>query len=381
MSAPADDADASVGALLASVVGHPVVRSLERAWRGLHFLASRSDRDAVIVSAIAAQADEVDAVVERVARKTEGTPFDLIVVDCTRSAVLRAISDRLEGWANRAEGIGAPLVANGLAELVGVDNLGALGRTQRRLRSSDDARASAARAVAARDVMRWVALAANGAVARPRYAGPVARAAGVSLDEKSDLFIGPAVLVATLCAASFARTGWPCAITGPAHGALGDSLPVRSVDNRGSAVATPLEVLADADAVAEAAAAGLGLFASAPNTDAAVLSNVPVFHRAPSTGGGASSAATHGLADQLFVARLAQAVVQLAAAIPGDTPEAAARDVALVALTDLFGDAPRRPELDVAIAGAPPCLEVTVRPRGFHGVRIEEVTLGAPLEG
>lgn len=380
MGSPSDDggsAAAGPGPTLAALLAHPEVRGLERAWRGLHFLASRTDRDAVIVSAIAAAADEVDGVLERVARRTEGTPIDLIVVDHALGSSRRDL-DRLERWATLAEGIGAPLVANGLPELVGVEDLSSLGRTERRLRSSDDPRASAVRSVAARDATRWIALATNGAAARPRHQGPVPRSRGVSFDERDDLFIGPALMLASLCASSFERTGWACAIAGPTHGVIRD-LPIRSLDDRGTTVATPLEALVSEEAASEAAAAGVAVFASAANQDVAILAHAPVLHRPASTGGGASPAASLCLVDQLFVARVAQAIVQLAAAIPGDTPEAAAREVARVTLAELFADAPRKPEVDVAIAGAPPCLEVTLRPRGFHGVRLEEVTLGAPL--
>ena len=379
MGSPDDGAGASTGpgATLAAIVSHPEVRGLEGAWRGLHFLASRTDREAVIVSAVAAGADDVAAALERIARRTEGTAVDLIVVDHPIGSSRRDL-DRLERWAALAEGIGAPLVANGLPELVGVDDLASLGRTERRLRSSDDARASAVRSVAARDVTRWIALAMNGAAARPRHQGAVPRARNVSLDEGADLFIGPALLVASLCAASFERSGWACAIAGPPYGVIRD-LPVRSLDDRGTAVATPLEALVSEEAAAEAGAAGVMVFASAANQDVAILAHAPMLHRGASSGGGTSPAASLGLVDQLFVARVAQAIVQLAAAIPSDTPEPAACEVARVTLAELFGDAPRKPEVAVAVTGAPACLEVTLRPRGFHGVRLEEVTLGAPL--
>jgi hypothetical protein len=92
---------------------------------------------------------------------------------------------------------------------------------------------------------------------------------------------------------------------------------------------------------------------------------------------GASPAASLTLGDQLFVSRLATAIVQLASAIPQGTPEAAVREVALVSLAGLFTE--RAPEMSVRVAGTPASLEVTVRPRGFPGVKLEEVTLGAPL--
>jgi hypothetical protein len=96
-----------------------------------------------------------------------------------------------------------------------------------------------------------------------------------------------------------------------------------------------------------------------------------------------SGAASGTLGDQLFVARVAHAVVQLAAAIPRDTPPAAAREVARLALADLFAKAApaaaRAPEADVALVQDEALLEVTVRPRGFLGVGLAEVTLRARL--
>jgi hypothetical protein len=360
---------------LEAIVCHPAVRALERAWRGLHLLVSRCERE-VVIEAIHGTAEHVDAILARVALRVDA-PIDLIVVDHALGSARRDL-DRLESWAARAAGIGAPLVANGLPDLVGMDTLAALGRSDRRLRSTDDPRASAVRAVAARESMRWIALAMNGALARTKHKGPVKRTFGITLDEKDDLFVGPSLLVATLCTASFARTGWACAITGPTHGVVRE-LPVHDVDDRGSGVATPLEALVTEAAAAECAASGVIVFASADNSDVAILPHANVLHRGASAGGGATPAASSGLVDQLFVARIAHAIAQLAAAIPGDTPTAAAKDVARLTLAELFGDAPRKPELDVAIGGVPPCLEVVVRPRGFHGVRLEEITLGAPL--
>ncbi|MDB4997907.1 MAG: hypothetical protein JWM74_5339 [Myxococcaceae bacterium] len=365
-------------ALLGAIVHHPEIRRLERAWRGLHFLASRADRDKVVIDAVHAHAEDVEATLDRLARKTDLDAFDLVVVDHTLGSSARDLA-RIESWASLAERIGVPLVTNGSPELVGEDDLAMLGRTQRRLRASDDPRAVAVRSLAAKDATRWIALAMNGAVARPRHAGAVKRTNGLIFDEQEELVMGAAYLVATLACEAFAKTGWACALTGPAHGIV-RGLPVRSLDDRGSEVQTPLEALATDPTAAEAAAAGIILFASAANKDVAILTRASMLHSATSTSGGMAAAASLGLADQLFVARVAHAVVQLAAAIPGETPPAAACDVARLALADLFGvDAASRPSIDVTIAGSPPTLEVTVKPRGFFDVRLEEATLAARL--
>jgi hypothetical protein len=140
------------------------------------------------------------------------------------------------------------------------------------------------------------------------------------------------------------RTGWPCALTGVLR-----DLPVHTIEG----VATPLEALVTADAAAEAAAAGVIVLASAPNTDTAVLAHAPMLHR-PAT-----------LADQLFAARLAQAVRQLGAA-------AASVELARTALGELLG---AEHEIDAEVSGEPPSLTVIVKPaRGrFQDARMEEI--------
>lgn len=359
-----------IDATLEAFVSHPVVRGLERAWLGLKFLVDHAEKEkGIVIEAIDAQLDDVDAVLEKLARRTDAGPIDLIVIDHAVGSSPRD-RDRLEKWASLAEGLGAPLVANALPEVLGAADVAAIGKSQSRLRSSDDPKASAFRAVAAKDVMRWVCLAMNGPLARAAHRGPVRKTFGVTLEEKFTQVLGPAFAVAALACESFAAKGWAL----PPAGVLKD-LPVHIVD--GVSIAT--EAAATADAAREAADAGIALFCSSANEDVAVLPHVPVLHRAASTQGGAASPATHTLGDQLFVARVAQAILQLAAAIPASTPEGVARDVVRVALAELWGDTAKKPEIDVKIAGAPPMLEVTLRPKGFHAVRLEEITLGAPL--
>jgi predicted component of type VI protein secretion system len=282
---------------------------------------------------------------------------------------------QLEGWADRAWGLGAPLVTNASPNVLGYDDLRALARTSRSVYVSDDPRAVALRSVAATDASRWVTLAMNGLVGRPR----LTKAGGGMFDEAHDLYVGAAYAVALCAARSFGRCGWACALSGPRGGVI-DDLPVAMTDDRGSDVALSTEALVREDVALEAAKAGVALITSAANRDMALLSHAPTLYRGPSLPGGASAAAPGTLADQLFVARLANAVVQLASAIPRDTPPAAAREVATGALAELFAGNAGPPELDVSVTeeGAP-ALEVTVRTRGFLGVGLAEATLRAPL--
>ncbi|MBX3231375.1 MAG: type VI secretion system contractile sheath large subunit [Labilithrix sp.] len=318
-------ADAAASAL----ASHPEVRAIERAWRGLHFLTASANED-VVITAFPAAADDVDAVLAELANAAQ---LDLVVVDHIIDGSPRDL-ERLEGWARRAEAISTPVICGGVPALLGHDDLESLGRSQRRLRASDAPRASALRATAAQDAMRWIAIALNGS-----------RAASAP------------ELVAAACVASFVRTGWPCAITGPIAGT------------------GPLEATVTEDVATEAAAAGVILLAS---TDGgAMIAEANVLHREASRGG-TSPAASLSLVDQLFLVRLGQTVTQLAASIPAGSDPAAAREAALVVLTELFAQGNgKKPTIDVAIAGR--MLEVTVRARGFEEVRLDEATLGARL--
>jgi hypothetical protein len=365
-----ESAPPPIDATLEAFVSHPVVRGLERAWLGLKFLTEHADKEkGVVIEAIDAQADNVDAVLEKLARRIDAAPIDLIVVDHAVGSSQRD-RDRLEKWAQLAEGLGAPLVANALPEVLGAESVAAIGKSQARLRSSDHPSASAFRAVAAKDVMRWVCLAMNGPLARAPHRGPVRKTFGVTLEEKLVQVMGPAFAVAALACESFAAKGWPL----PPAGVL-KNMPVHL--QAGASIST--EAPANADSAREAAEAGITLLCSSANEDVVAVPNVPTVHRAPSTQGGAAAPATHSLADQLFIARTANAIIQLAAAIPASTPEGAARDVVKLALADLFGPTAKQPNVEVKIAGAPAMLEVTLHPKGFHGLKLEEITLGAPL--
>jgi hypothetical protein len=135
-------------------------------------------------------------------------------------------------------------------------------------------------------------------------------------------------------------------------------------------------VVPSEDAVREVARAGLTMLTCAPNTDAAILARAPVLHR----GAGGSGATSTTLADQLFVGRFARAVQQVAAAIPLGTEPRAAEEVARIALAEMFDfAAPAGPEVTARVDAAKGALQVTVRPRRFAGISIEELTLGAAL--
>lgn len=357
---------------LREILQHPEVRRLEGAWRGLRWLVDRAAGEGASISFVSADGDGVLAAIAALAAGDE--PLGLLMADHTLGATPRELA-RMESWAEAAEAVGVPLVVNGTPALLGFDDMASLARTQRRLRSSEDPRAAALRAVAARDAARWLTLAMNRLVARPRHTAESARS-GVVFTEDEELTMGAAWGVAALAAASFARCGWPCALTGPREGRL-DALHVRTEGEGRAQVTLALEALVREDVASEAAGAGVAMLCCHENQDIATLPFAPVLFRGPVGASGTSAAASTTLGDQLFVARVGQAVLQLASALPRDTPAAAVAEVAQVVLGELFGG--HAVGLELAVAGEPPVLEVTVRPRGFLRLRLEEATLAARL--
>jgi hypothetical protein len=148
------------------------------------------------------------------------------------------------------------------------------------------------------------------------------------------------------------------------------------VRDRGEEAAIPLQVVPSEDTVRDAARAGITLLTCGRNNDTAFLTHAPVLYR----GGGGNTPSSVTLPDQLFVGRFARAVQQVAAAIPTGTEPRAAEEVARIALHELFERAaPPGPEITTKVDAARGALTVTVRPRRFAGIALEELTLGAAL--
>ena len=374
--------------ILQDILHHPQVRRLEQSWRGLKLLVDRCDhRAGVEVDVLSTDVDGVEATLVRLASRkgeeSQRAPVDLLLVDHEVRPTAAEL-ERLERWATIAEAMRAPMIVNGGPTLLGLDDLGALASAKKRLASFEEPRALAVRNIASRDAMRWVTIAINGVVARLPYTTQAARVKDLpfaedAADRASIVFAGAGWVVAALAAASYVRIGWPTQMAGPRHGIF-ENLPVYEVKEQAGTYALPLEALANTDAQAEVARAGMTLLSCAPNHDAAILARAPVLYRGKSVAAG-DAPAEIALGDQLFAARVANAVEQLAAAIPDATPPAAISDVARVTMAELFSiaSAPRAPEVSVRVDGAKKALEVTVRPHGFASVELEELTFSAPL--
>jgi type VI secretion system ImpC/EvpB family protein/type VI secretion system ImpB/VipA family protein len=367
--------------LLEAILHHPEVRRLEATWRGLRLLVENCDRRAGIEVDVvnAARPAVVDALKRLQEPDPERPPVDLVIVDQRFTSVAVDLV-LLEQWAGLAGTLLAPLVVAGHPSMLGADSLEDVARSTSALSTSDDPRAVLLRASAAHEAARWTAIVVNDTLVRTAYTPATARQEQPPFeedptDEASLVFTNGAYVIGAVCARSHARLHWPTAITGPRDGVIGN-LPVHTIRDRGQEAAIPLEVVPTEDAIREAARAGLTLLACGANSDAAIVARAPVLHR----GSGGQAAATTTLADQLFVGRFGRAVQQVASAIPLGTEARAAEEVARIALAELFDRAPPAgPEIVARVDAARGALTVTVRPRRFAGVALEEITLGAAL--
>ncbi|HEY6459874.1 MAG TPA: type VI secretion system contractile sheath large subunit, partial [Polyangiaceae bacterium] len=367
--------------LLDSILHHPEVHRLESTWRGVRLLVENGDqKTGVEIDLLHASRDGVTAALKQLTEPdADRAPVDLVVVDQRIAPEARDL-DLLEAWGSLASQLLAPVVVSGHPAMLGADTLSQVARSTGALSTSDDPRAVAVRGVASREAARWIAIVLNDPLVRAPYTAATARQQQPPYDEDAadlarHVFASGAYVVGALCARSHARLRWATSITGVRDGAVGD-LPVHTIRDRGVEAAVPLEVVPSEEVVREVARAGLTLLTCAPNSDAAVLAKAPVLHR-PGGGQGPSDAT---LADQLFVGRFARAVQQVAAAIPAGTDASAAAEVARIALSEMFERAaPPGPEIVAKVDAARGALNVTIRPRRFAGVSMDELTLGAAL--
>jgi type VI secretion system protein ImpC len=363
-------------ALLGSILGHPEVRRLERAWRGLKLLVERAVRGGVTVAVVSAEIDEVEGALARAAAPSDAGTTDLFVVDYEVGPSARDL-ERAERWSLRAEAIPAPLVTNASPEVLGFDDLEQLARTHRRVRSVEDPRAVAFRALTEKDATRWLLLAMNGALLRPAHSPETTRLRDVAFEESAPLDGGAAWLVAIAVARAFQDRGWGCALTEPKYRTTSD-LSVHLVDDRGGQVSIATRAFVSTEVAGEAAAGGVAVVTAVRDRDAAVLPFAPMVYRGPVGREGVRGAAELTLGDQLFVARMVPLITELAATIPRDTDAAAARDTARIALLSLFARPDVAPAVDARVVGGT-VLEITLRPKGFEGLGLPEITLSAPL--
>lgn len=392
--------DKAIGAQVGAILQHPEVRRLEKAWRGLRFLADRAQsHSGVRIDVVSARADEAAAAMKRAIRDNAASepPVSCALVDMAidGSAVSFA---RLEAIAEVAEHHTVPAIVNGTAKLLGLEDLRGLEKLDNKAALFQTPQQAPWRSVSAKPSLRWIAIALNGMLARAPYDKTTSRVREAVVKELPDdegafVWIDPAYAVATLVLTSFRETGWPCRILGARSGGLIGDLPVRetrSGDHEGEeGIAIPTEAFITTDSQRELSKSGLLVLASAPNSDAVYVHSAPTAYVTPPKRT-YDSASTEpevrldrvSLGDQLFVARLVQFLRALCSKLPSSSDPAEVQPVMEGAIWTLFeGAAPASVELSVRAEARPEgtVVALDIKPRRFLGVQIEEMSLEMPL--
>ncbi|MEQ9320382.1 MAG: type VI secretion system contractile sheath large subunit [Polyangiaceae bacterium] len=389
--------DEALSLQLGAIVQDPEFRRLERAWRGLHLLASRTPKTGVKLELINARPDEEAAALQRAIDAAPGIepPVSFAVVDIDVDGSAPAWS-RLRAVADVAEANAVPVLTNASAGLFGHDNLEAIDRLDNKQGLFDAPERAPWRAEANRPAMLWVAMAMNRILARAAYDKRTSRIREAQVVEKpadpadATVWLSPAWAVATLAMKSFEKFGWPCRVTGAPDGGIIEDLPVRDVQvpGTGETVAIPTEVFFSTETQRALGRLGVLALAAQPNNDAAYLLSAATGYVPPpkrtmddDTSEGAPRYPQAPLADQLFVARLAQFLQARGGKIGAGNSPGDVEKVLRAAVGELFEVAPPPgPELriDVSESGGRLQAAVTVRPRRVVGVSMEEITLGGP---
>jgi len=376
---------------LAQILQHPEVRRLEEAYRGLALLVGRMPKQGVHVEVLSCLRDEAPSALARVASETgeDEPPVTLAIVDheVGRDAASLAWLREVAGV---AEANALFVVTNAAPALLGVE-LSELDRLDYP-QSLFEAPASAPwRAEANRPSALWCGLALNRVFARGPYDARSSRVREATVVEaasagEGEVWLRPAYAIGALAVKSHARFGWPAGVTGTREGGLLENLPVRELTrSNGERVAVPTEAFLSTETQRALARIGITALAAQPNSDSAYLATATTAYVPPPkrTYEGASSGEAErlpqtSLTDQLFVARLAQSLEWLGRHVSRAGHGVDVRRSFEVGLGELFENAPPPgPELSLAVEER--AVVVTVRPRRFLGVSLEEVTLRAPV--
>lgn len=389
-----------IGAQIGAILQHPEVRRLEEAWRGLSLLADRTRGvPGARLEVVSARPDEAAAALARVLQQTAGSdpPASAAIVDAVTVDGSAAALTRLEELARVAEAHTLPTLVNGTAKLLGEGDLRGVERLDNKAALFQAPHRAPWRSAAARPCMRWVAIAMNRTLARPPYDKASSRIREATIVEQpndagSYVWISPAYLVGALVVTSFRETEWPCRITGARSGGVLGDLPVHETSSGSEgeeARAIPTEAFISTDTQRELAKSGILMLASAPNSDAIYVLSAPTAY-VPTEKRTYDSATSEpedrlervSLGDQLFVARVVQFLRAFCGKLPPDSDPAEVQPVVEGALWALFEGAPPA-SIEVAVKASHDkggtSVAVSIRPRRFLGVVLDEVSLEMPL--
>ncbi|MBK8251140.1 MAG: type VI secretion system contractile sheath large subunit [Polyangiaceae bacterium] len=388
----------AIGTQLGAILQHPEVRRLEEAWRGLKFLADRAlSIPGVRIDVVSTKPQHAAAALERAikANASAEPPVSFALVDVVVDGSAASLA-RAHGIAEVAEGYSVPVVMAASNGLLGVQSLGDVERLDYKMGLFEAKHQVAWRAQAAKREMRWVVFAINEFLARAPYDKTTSRVreavvSEIPSDEGGFVWTSPIYALGALAVASFKDTGWPCRIIGPKAGTLGN-LPVHqefAVTESAEGVAIPTRVYISTESQKDLGKMGILALASAPNTDEVQIFSAPTAYVPPPKR--TYDSATQepeiryervALGDQLFVARIAQFLRTLCSRLPATADPGEVGPVVEGALKELFNDGAAR---NVEIAARAhsgehgTAVAVTIRPRRFLSVTLEELSLEIPL--
>lgn len=386
----------ALGAQIGAILQHPEVRRLEQAWRGLRLLTERAQgHTGVRIDILSARPDQAADALDRAARTAGDPPICCAIVDIVLDGSATSLA-RLEAIANVAEKHTIPAIVNASAKHLGLEDLRGVDRLDNKMGLFDTPSRAPWRATAGKPALRWVSVAVNGALARGPYDKTSSRVREAVIKELPDddgafVWIPPCYLVGSLIVRSFRETSWPHRIIS-GKGGLVENLQVREIKSSyegEEGIAIPTEAFISTDSQRELARLGVLAIASAPNSDAAIVMNAPTAYVTPAKR--TYDSATQepeirldrvSLVDQLFVARIVQFLHALCSKIPASSDPKEVQPVVDAALWTLFENAPPGGlEIDVKASHDDDGTKVavTVRPRRFLGVQLEEVSLEMPL--
>lgn len=391
--------DNAIGAQIGAILQHPEVRRLEQAWRGLSFLVERSKGiDGLKIEVASASPDDAaNAIGRAVSHAKGGPPVSFAVVDATIDGSAAGFA-LLEAIADSAEGYAVPTILNAGPGLLGATELKDVDRIDNKAALFTAPQRAPWRSSVAKPCMRWVTLAMNDVLCRGPYTKSTSRVreapiAEAPSDDDAVVWMSPCFAVGSLVTSSFKSTGWPCRITGggkPGTGGVVENLPVREIDHGTSTIAVPTRAFISTDSQKELSRYGVLLVASAMNDDMLYILSAPTAYVPPEKR--SHDTATQEpeirldrvpLGDQLFVARLVQFTRALCSKIPPDSDPKEVQPVVEAAVWALFEDGPPAgPQLTVTTGHGDDggvVATVTVRPRRFLGVGLDEISLDLPL--
>ena len=386
----ADDLDRRIAAQLDEVFAHPVFRRLEATWRGIAFLVRRADlREPIRIECLHApratlgETLRAELVEPAVRGEVEVAP-GLIVVDHAFDATVPDLSE-LEALAAIGEEAQAPVVTNvgypffQVADAAAFDAIPSLD-----LHLGGEAFIKW-RALRAKEVSRWLAVAYNRFALRAPYGDEQSPTRGFAYREGRDagivaLWGGAAWLVAVAACHAFAASGW----AGQLEGEI-DSLNLVGPVERSSAV----EALIGADRLMTLAGHGIIAVAAYPNRDAVRLAALPTVHQPAhiqDKTANTTARARAVLGYQLVVAQFARCLYDLVPRCGADRPDSAIEVEARRFLSALLGVRAGDDGVQVTVGPHPDrvdrrLLSVSVQPPGAVLPSRAPIEMAVPIPG